>query len=94
MRLRLSRSICLGIMTLSILLPGRGRTSCRECCSNLLIMALFADKSCRMALDKDSRWERRTWPVLRRLAKEVPEAGLHVQSEFFFLSLPCIYTKW
>lgn len=47
-------------------------------------MALFADKSCRMALDKDSRWERRTWPVLRRLAKEVPEAGLHVQSEFFF----------
>lgn len=46
-------------------------------------MALFADKCCRMALDKDSRWERRTWPVLRRLAKEVPEAGLHVQSEFF-----------
>ncbi|VBB84569.1 Putative D-amino-acid oxidase [Podospora comata] len=33
-----------------------------------------------MALDKDSRWERRTWPVLRRLAKEVPEAGLHVQT--------------
>lgn len=34
-----------------------------------------------MALDKDSRWERRTWPELRRLAAEVPEAGLHVQSK-------------
>ncbi|SPQ25422.1 6915b9d0-2f00-4f3f-8ea4-b779cdbca041 [Thermothielavioides terrestris] len=33
-----------------------------------------------MALEKDSRWERRTWPELRRLAAEVPEAGLHVQT--------------
>ncbi|EAQ87518.1 hypothetical protein CHGG_04137 [Chaetomium globosum CBS 148.51] len=33
-----------------------------------------------MSLDKDSRWERRTWPELRRLAAEVPEAGLHVQT--------------
>jgi D-amino-acid oxidase len=35
-----------------------------------------------MALDKDSRWERNTWPELRRLAAEVPEAGLHFQSQF------------
>ncbi|KAK3988468.1 hypothetical protein QBC44DRAFT_329097 [Cladorrhinum sp. PSN332] len=33
-----------------------------------------------MALDRDSRWERRTWPELRRLVKEVPEAGLHIQT--------------
>ncbi|KAK4100778.1 D-amino acid oxidase-like protein [Parathielavia hyrcaniae] len=33
-----------------------------------------------MALDRDSRWERRTWPELRRLADEVPEAGLHFQT--------------
>ncbi|KAH6856006.1 D-amino acid oxidase-like protein [Chaetomium sp. MPI-CAGE-AT-0009] len=33
-----------------------------------------------MNSDKDSRWERRTWPELRRLATEVPEAGLHVQT--------------
>ncbi|KAK4154552.1 fad dependent oxidoreductase [Chaetomidium leptoderma] len=33
-----------------------------------------------MALERDSRWERRTWPELRRLAAEVPEAGLHFQT--------------
>ena len=33
-----------------------------------------------MSLAKDSRWERRTWPELRRLAASVPEAGLHVQT--------------
>ncbi|KLU82305.1 D-amino-acid oxidase, partial [Magnaporthiopsis poae ATCC 64411] len=32
-----------------------------------------------MAKEADSRWERRTWPVLRRLAAEVPEAGIHFQ---------------
>lgn len=34
-----------------------------------------------MAVEKDSRWERRTWPKFERLAKEVPEAGIHFQSE-------------
>ncbi|GAB1319654.1 D-amino acid oxidase [Madurella fahalii] len=33
-----------------------------------------------MSIDKDSRWERRTWPELRRLVAEVPEAGLHIQT--------------
>ncbi|KAL2153700.1 hypothetical protein VTH82DRAFT_4855 [Thermothelomyces myriococcoides] len=33
-----------------------------------------------MNLEKDSRWERRTWPEMRRLAAEVPEAGLHFQT--------------
>jgi len=33
-----------------------------------------------MALEKDSRWERRSWPELKRLAEEVPEAGIHFQS--------------
>ena len=45
-----------------------------------------------MALEKDSRWEARTWPVFRQLAAEVPEAGLHIQSEqhplpFFSIAL-------
>ncbi|KAG7287294.1 hypothetical protein NEMBOFW57_006802 [Staphylotrichum longicolle] len=33
-----------------------------------------------MALAKDSRWEGRTWPELRRLAATTPEAGLHIQT--------------
>ncbi|KAK0643874.1 hypothetical protein B0T16DRAFT_416775 [Cercophora newfieldiana] len=32
-----------------------------------------------MAVEKDSRWEKRTWPILKHLAKEVPEAGIHLQ---------------
>ena len=28
-----------------------------------------------------ARWEKGTWPVLERLAREVPEAGVHIQSE-------------
>ena len=35
----------------------------------------------RMAVEKDSRWEKRTWPELKRLADEVPEAGIHLQSQ-------------
>ncbi|KAK4230323.1 FAD dependent oxidoreductase [Podospora fimiseda] len=33
-----------------------------------------------MSLNKDSRYERRTWPVLRRLVTEAPEAGIHIQT--------------
>jgi D-amino-acid oxidase len=33
-----------------------------------------------MALEENSRWEKRTWPELKRLASEVPEAGIHFQS--------------
>ncbi|KAK3324556.1 D-amino-acid oxidase-like protein [Cercophora scortea] len=33
-----------------------------------------------MADRANSRWERRTWPELRRLAKEVPAAGIHLQT--------------
>lgn len=32
-----------------------------------------------MATDANSRWERETWPEMRRLAAEVPEAGVHFQ---------------
>ncbi|KAK3352247.1 D-amino acid oxidase-like protein [Lasiosphaeria hispida] len=32
-----------------------------------------------MALEENSRWERRSWPELRRLAIEVPESGIHLQ---------------
>lgn len=34
-----------------------------------------------MAAEEDSRWERRTWPELKRLAQDVPEAGIHFQCE-------------
>lgn len=34
----------------------------------------------RMASEENSRWERRTWPELKRLTEEVPEAGIHFQS--------------
>ncbi|KAI0161142.1 FAD dependent oxidoreductase [Hypoxylon sp. FL1284] len=32
-----------------------------------------------MATEENSSWERRTWPELKRLAVEVPEAGIHLQ---------------
>ncbi|OIW28787.1 nucleotide-binding domain-containing protein [Coniochaeta ligniaria NRRL 30616] len=32
-----------------------------------------------MAVEADSRWERNTWPVLKKLAEEVPAAGIHFQ---------------
>ncbi|KAL7956179.1 FAD dependent oxidoreductase [Trichoderma compactum] len=32
-----------------------------------------------MADEANSRWERRTWPELKRLTEEVPEAGIHFQ---------------
>ena len=35
----------------------------------------------RMADLAHSRWERDTWPELRRLAAKVPEAGIHFQSK-------------
>ncbi|XXG98367.1 hypothetical protein Hte_004690 [Hypoxylon texense] len=31
-----------------------------------------------MATEKNSSWERRTWPEVKRLAVEVPEAGIHL----------------
>lgn len=34
-----------------------------------------------MSTPETSRWERRTFPELIRLANEVPEAGIHLQSE-------------
>lgn len=38
-----------------------------------------------MSLEVNSRWERRTWVELRRLAQEVPEAGIHFQGQSFSL---------
>lgn len=35
-----------------------------------------------MSTKETSRWERRTFPELKRLATEVPEAGIHLQSEW------------
>ncbi|KAL3440654.1 D-amino-acid oxidase [Aspergillus insuetus] len=33
---------------------------------------------------EDSRWERRTWQHLKRLAEDVPEAGIHLQKSQVF----------
>lgn len=41
---------------------------------NLALMQL------RMATKASSRWERQTWPELKKLAEEVPEAGIHKMS--------------
>ncbi|KFH45148.1 D-amino-acid oxidase-like protein [Hapsidospora chrysogenum ATCC 11550] len=32
-----------------------------------------------MATREHSRWERRTWPELKRITEEIPEAGIHFQ---------------
>ncbi|KAL7786315.1 ALG3 domain-containing protein [Trichoderma ceciliae] len=37
-----------------------------------------------MASEENSRWERRTWPELKRLTEEVPEAGIHFQKARVF----------
>ncbi|KAI5868292.1 FAD dependent oxidoreductase [Durotheca rogersii] len=37
-----------------------------------------------MSHEKDSRWERRTWPEIKRLATEVPEAGIHLQQTILY----------
>lgn len=40
----------------------------------------------RMSIEKNSTYERRTFPELRKLAVEVPEAGIHLQSkDWYFL---------
>lgn len=48
----------------------------------LRMLTVFGCVGDRMAIEENSRWERRTWPELRRLAVEVPEAGIHLQSEY------------
>ncbi|KAH8681189.1 FAD dependent oxidoreductase [Xylariales sp. PMI_506] len=37
-----------------------------------------------MSVSETSRWERQTWPHLKRLAEEVPEAGVHKQNTRVF----------
>lgn len=37
-----------------------------------------------MSSREDSRWERRTWPVLKKLTEQVPEAGIHFQKSHIF----------
>lgn len=34
-----------------------------------------------MSTRENSRWERRTWPEIKRITEEVPEAGIHFQSK-------------
>jgi D-amino-acid oxidase len=33
-----------------------------------------------MSVEADNRWEKNTWPEIKRLAEEVPAAGIHFQS--------------
>lgn len=69
-------------MISSTLLRGLEQTTCRESGpeqpagdAGLLL------NSHSMSTNENSRWERRTWPEIKRLAAEVPEAGIHFQSE-------------
>lgn len=38
-----------------------------------------ADALFRFSTKEGNRWEKGTWPELARLAKDVPEAGIHFQ---------------
>lgn len=38
-----------------------------------------------MSTVENSIWEKRTWPELKRLAQEVPEAGIHFQSKSTYI---------
>ncbi|RCI10644.1 hypothetical protein L249_4440 [Ophiocordyceps polyrhachis-furcata BCC 54312] len=46
-----------------------------------------------MADRENSRWERRTWPELKRLAEHVPEAGIHFQGKAFAAN-PLKFARW
>lgn len=49
-----------------------------------------------MSAKPGSRWERATWPYLKRLATNVPEAGIHLQSELLSFALdsePMLITR-
>ncbi|RDA95128.1 hypothetical protein CP533_2163 [Ophiocordyceps camponoti-saundersi (nom. inval.)] len=46
-----------------------------------------------MADRENSRWERRTWPELKRLAEQVPEAGIHFQSKALAAN-PLKFARW
>jgi len=37
-----------------------------------------------MSLRDNSRWERRTWPELKRITEQVPEAGIHFQRSLIY----------
>ena len=43
---------------------------------------------CRFSTKEGNRWEKGTWLELARLAKDVPEAGIHFQGE----SIACDHT--
>ena len=47
---------------------------------------IFTNPVARMATKEKSQYERRTWPELKRLCEEVPEAGIHFQSELPYYS--------
>lgn len=38
-----------------------------------------------MSSKEGSRWEKNTWPELERLARSVPEAGIHFQGMYAVL---------
>lgn len=46
-----------------------------------LVVSIGSLILCRVASGSESRWEKNTWPELARLAKDVPEAGIHFQSK-------------
>ena len=45
-------------------------------------MLILAFLGCRVSPRDGNRWEKNTWPELERLARDVPEAGIHFQGMF------------
>jgi hypothetical protein len=47
-----------------------------------LLSTYDADTLSSFSTKEGNRWEKGTWPELARLAKDVPEAGIHFQGAF------------
>lgn len=66
-------------MTSNIPRHGLEQTSCRESFDIIHHGFTFAEMQISMSDEAGSKWEKSTWPELARLAKDVPEAGIHFQ---------------
>ena len=53
-------------------------------CHKITLITRDADSNALFSFStkEGSRWEKGTWPELARLAKDVPEAGIHFQGTF------------
>jgi hypothetical protein len=69
----LLRSICRVTTISNMRRLGQEQISCRK----FVPIQNFLANPVRMASVENSRWERESWPEIKRLTSEVPEAGIH-----------------